>query len=256
MTRKQMVNFYKKYYHPKNAVLFVIGKFDKIKTMKLIQKYFDFKIPTKNINFPKAKLIFDGPKVNLLTKDVKETHFVLGFNAYKSYDKRNSVVSVINGILSSGFNSRLYLNVREKFGGAYYVHSSVDKMFDRGVFEVSAGVNNEKTKVILTEIIKELKRLKTELVDKKEIEKVKNRKIGSMLMQLDNPYTISYPIYNSISYKNRIETFRERINNILKVTDKDIMKISRDIFRADNIKMGVVTNSHKAKELESIIKNI
>jgi predicted Zn-dependent peptidase len=182
MTRSQMVEFYKKYYHPKNAVLFVMGNFDKIKTKKLIKKYFGFEVKTKAISFPKAKMVFDGPKVNLKTKDVKETHFVLGFNAFKLYDKRNAVVSVINGILSSGFNSRLYLNVREKLGGAYYVHSGVDKLYDRGIFEVSAGVNTGKTEMILKEIIKELQKLKTEAVEEKELDKVKNRIIGSILM--------------------------------------------------------------------------
>ena len=256
MTRAQMVSYYKKYYHPKNAVLFVMGNFDKIKAKNLIKKYFEFEIKTKAISFPKAKLVFDGPKVNLKIKDVKETHFALGFNAFKAYDKRNAVLSVINAILSNGFNSRLYLNVREKLGGAYYITSGVDKMFDRGIFAVLAGVNTEKTKMILTEIIQELKKLKTEVVSKEEIEKTKNRLVGSILMSLDDPYVISEPIYDAISYTNKIESFRKYIDDIIKVTAKDIMKISKELFRPENIKMGVVTNGQKAKELEDIIKTI
>jgi predicted Zn-dependent peptidase len=256
MTRSQMVEFYKKYYHPKNAVLFVMGNFDKIKTKKLIKKYFGFEVKTKAISFPKAKMVFDGPKVNLKTKDVKETHFVLGFNAFKLYDKRNAVVSVINGILSSGFNSRLYLNVREKLGGAYYVHSGVDKLYDRGIFEVSAGVNTGKTEMILKEIIKELQKLKTEAVEEKELDKVKNRIIGSILMWLDRPYTITDPVEDAILYKNKVESFRKYIDDIMKVTSKDVLKISNEIFKSDNIKMGVVTSAKNAKELKDIIKTI
>jgi len=256
MTRLQLVEFYRKYYHPKNATLFVMGNFDKIKTKNLIKKYFEFEIKTKAISYPKAKIAFDGPKVNLKTKDVKETHFALGFNAFKTYDKRNAILSVINGILSDGFNSRLYLNVREKLGGAYYITSGVDKMFDRGILAILAGVNNEKAKIILTEIVKELKRLKTELVKKEEIEKAKNRIVGSILMSLDEPYTITEPVYDAIAYKNKVETFRKYIEDIMKVTDKDIMKVSNEIFNKNNIKLGVVTNTQKAKELEEIIKTI
>ncbi len=256
MTRNQMMNFYKKYYHPKNAVLFIMGNFDKVQAKQLIKKYFDFKIKTKSISFPKAKLIFDGPKVNLQTKDVKETHFVLGFNAFKTYDKRNAIVSVINGILSSGFNSRLYLNVREKLGGAYYIYSSVDKLLDRGVFEISAGVNTEKAKLILKEIIKELQKLKTEEIKESELDKVKNRIIGSILMGLDHPYAITDPIEDSVLYKNKVESYRKYIDDIMKVNSKDILKISNELFRVDNIKMGVVSKNQNAKELKNILKTI
>ena len=256
MTREQMIALYKKYYHPKNAILVIMGNFNRAKTKKLIEKYFGFEVKTKTISYPKAKIIFGEPKVNLKIKDVKETHFALGFNTFKANDKRNATLSVINSILSNGFNSRLYLNVREKLGGAYYITSGVDKMFDRGIFAILAGVNTPKTKMILAEIIKELQRLKTELVLKDELEKTKNRIIGSILMALDNPYTITDPIEEAVLYQNKVESFRKYINAILKVTEKDVMKISKEIFRPDNIKMGVVSNNQKEKELKDIIKKI
>ncbi len=256
MNRSQMVAFYKKYYHPKNATLFVMGNFDNAQTKKLIKKYFEFEVKTKEIKYPKAKLLIDGPKVNSGAKDLKETHFVLGFNAFKPGDKRNAILSVINGILSDGFNSRLYLNVREKLGGAYYITSGVDKIFDRGVFSVLAGVNTAKTKLILSEIIKELRILKNELVKKEELEKTKNRIVGSILMSLDDPYTIAEPAYEAITFMTKVETFKQYIDAIMKVTDKDIMKISKELFNVENIKMGVVSKKQDAKELKDIIKTI
>jgi hypothetical protein len=42
----------------------------------------------------------------------------------------------------------------------------------------------------------------------------------------------------------------------MKVTSKDVLKISNEIFKSDNIKMGVVTSAKNAKELKDIIKTI
>jgi len=256
MSRNDMVRYYHKYYHPKNAVLFVVGNFDKIKTKNLIKKYFSNKIKTKEISYPKSKMLFNGPGVNLGTKDIKESHFVLGFNTFKSYDKRNYVIDIIDRILSSGFNSRLWINIRERLGGTYYMGCDYDTMYDRGVFELYGGVNNERTCEILTEVVNELKKLKTEKVKEDELNKVKDRLISNTLMGFDNPYFIASPIYDAILYNHKILTQKQKIENLLKINSNDILNMSKEIFTPKNIKLGILTNGYKTEDFKKIITNI
>jgi len=68
ITRNQLINYYHKYYHPKNAVLFVVGNFDKTSTKKLIKKYFSINIKTQKIKFPKVKLLLMGHELMSLIK--------------------------------------------------------------------------------------------------------------------------------------------------------------------------------------------
>ncbi|MFA5230518.1 MAG: pitrilysin family protein [Candidatus Paceibacterota bacterium] len=256
MTRNQMINYYHKHYHPKNAVLFVVGNFEKVSTKKLIKKYFSTDIKTQEIKFPKVKMLFNGPRVNIFNKDIKESHFVLGFNAFKEFDKNIPIISIINSLLSSGFNSRLFLNIREKLGGTYYIHSGSYAMYDRGVFELSAGVNNGRTEEILSAVIGEIKKLKTEKVSNEELNKVKNRLLSSTLMNFDNPYFATNPIYDAVLYNHKVVSHRQRIDNLMKVTSDDVQKVSNQIFTAKNIKLGMLTNGHKAKPFEKIIAKI
>lgn len=256
MTRNQMISYYHKYYHPKNAVLFVIGNFDKASTKRLIKKYFSTNIKTQKIKFPKVKMLLDGPRVNIFNKDIKESHFVLGFNAFKEFDKNKPTISIISSLLSSGFNSRLFLNIREKLGGTYYIHSGLYAMYDRGIFELSAGVNNERTEEILSAVIAEIRKLKTEPVSSVELNKVKNRLLSSTLMNFDSPYFASTPIYDAVLYNHKVVSHRQRIDSLMKVTSRDIQKISRQIFSTKNIKLGMLTNGYKAKQFEKIIAKI
>ena len=237
-------------------MLFVVGNFDKTSTKKLIKKYFSINIKTQKIKFPKVKLLLDGPRVNVFNKDIKESHFVLGFNAFKEFDKNIPIISIINSLLSSGFNSRLFLNIREKLGGTYYIHSGSYAMYDRGVFELAAGVNNNRTEEILSAVIEEIKRLKTEKVSAEELNKVKNRLLSATLMNFDNPYFATNPIYDAVLYNHKVLTHRQRINNLLRVTSDDIQKISNQIFTVKNIKLGILTNGYKAKQFEKIIAKI
>ena len=196
MHLQTMVDYYKKYYHPKNAFLIISGNFNKTKARKLVDCYFDKKIPSKKIPYPEATIKKETFKINWQKREVKENNFVLGCHSYKISDPKNYALMIINALLSSGFNSRLYLNVREKLGGAYYIYSSMDAMHDRGIFGIYGGINNDRAVIIIEEIIKELRRLKEEPVLKDELEKVKNRYVSMLLMSLDNPYKIKSPIEN------------------------------------------------------------
>ena len=256
LKRNQMVSFYKKYYHPRNAVLFISGNFNKDTIKKTIKKYFDKEVKTKEIPFPKAKIKMDGPNILLSKRNVKETHFVIGFNMFDSNDKRNPVATVLDGILSNGFNSRLYLNVREKLGGAYYVTSGIDRFYDRSIFSISAGVNSGKSKDILKEIINELKILKTDLVPEKELAKIKNRIVNATIMNMDNSYNITRYVDWAILGKRKMKSPKQFVDEILNVTAQDVKNLSNLIFIPENIKMGIVSAKNLKKDFKDIIKNI
>ena len=82
-----------------------------------------------------------------------------------------------DGILS-GMSGRLFQKMREELGICYYVSAENDTFTDHGVFSVSAGVDSKRVKEAITAILTELKKLKTELVKKEELDKVKQYLIG------------------------------------------------------------------------------
>lgn len=256
MKRSDMLSYYKKFYHPGNAFLVISGNFKIATAKKLISKFFDANPKTKANPYPKTKLSQRSFDINWQKRDVKEHNFVLGCNAYKAGDLNLYALAIVNAILSSGFNSRLYLNVREKLGGAYYIYSDIDTMQDRGIFGIYGGINNDKSLVIMEEIVKELKKLKTESVPKEELEKVKNRYISMYLMSLDNPYKIKSPLENWVAYPRKFVSPKQEIEKILKISQKDITKVCNDLFVPNNFKMGVLSPSLDKKSLSKIVNKL
>lgn len=256
MTRNELVKYYKEYYQAKNSFLFVSGNYNSKSIKKLIEKYFETKSKTNKISLPKVKIVTDRPRVSWFKKDTKETHFVLGCNSYKASDKNNYVLEIIDCLLSSGLNSRLYLNIREKLGGAYYIFSDYEAYQDRGIFAIYGGINTDKTNIILTEVVKEINRLKTEKVGKEELLKAKNKQISYMLLGLDNPYRLVGPVIASLRNNHKVVSLKERIDGLLHVTSNDIMRVSNEIFKANNFKLGVVSPDCDTGELQKIIQKI
>ncbi len=256
MKRDTMVEYYKKHYLPSNAFLVISGNFKNTLAKKLVSQFFGTSAKPKKISYPKTAITKKPFDINWCKKDVKEHNFVLGCHSYKMGDPKNYTLSIINAILSSGFNSRLYLNVREKLGGAYYIYSSLDAMSDRGIFGIYGGINNDKSLIIMEEIIKELRKLKEELVSKEELEKVKNRYISMFLMSLDNPYKIKSPIESWIAYPRKFVSPKQEIEKILKISPKDILKISQELFVPNNFKMGVLSPTLDRKALSKIVNKL
>jgi predicted Zn-dependent peptidase len=106
-TRKDMLNYYHKYYGAKNAYLFIGGNFDKKEAKKLINKYFKSTKTSKKFLYPKTEINQKSPRISLFKKDTKETHFILGFHSFPLFDDKNYTLNIIDEVLSGGFASRL-----------------------------------------------------------------------------------------------------------------------------------------------------
>jgi len=70
-------------------------------------------------------------------------------------------------------SSRLFLNIREKQGLCYSIHSFQEKFEDTGLLGISAGLNIGKIEKAIIGIIKELKMFTQEKVSKEEIKNAK-----------------------------------------------------------------------------------
>lgn len=255
-TRKDMLDYYHKYYGAKNAYLFIGGNFDKKEVKKLISKYFNSAKSAKSFAYPKTKISQTEPKVSMFKKDTKETHFILGFHGFPLFDENNYTLNIIDELLSGGFASRLWQLVREKLGGAYYINSSIESFLDRGIFLVRGGIDSSRAEIILSEIIKEIRSLKENLVSKEELEKVKNYIIGKLFMKMDHPYNLKDYLVLPTLYNKKVRTPKEELEKILKITPKDIQKMACKIFTKKNINLAMVTSIEGNNKFKEIINKI
>jgi predicted Zn-dependent peptidase len=146
--------------------------------------------------------------------------------------------------------------VREKLGGAYYINSSIESFFDRGIFVIKGGIDSSRAELILTEIVKEIKSLKEKLIAKEELEKVKNYIVGKLFMQMDQPYALKNYLTLPTLYNKKVRTPKEELEKILKISVADVQQMANKIFTKENINLAMVTSLEKEKEFKNIINQI
>ncbi|OGD86239.1 hypothetical protein A2Z23_00560, partial [Candidatus Curtissbacteria bacterium RBG_16_39_7] len=122
--RDDFLDYLNSLYSASNIVCTIAGKFDEAKigkkATKILGKLKNFK-PKK---FDKVGRLKGKERVKLIYKKTEQAHISLGLRAYSLFDPKRYALDVLNTILGRGMSSRLFINVRERLGLAYYIASS------------------------------------------------------------------------------------------------------------------------------------
>jgi predicted Zn-dependent peptidase len=240
MIRDNFVNYKKSHYVATKTVVIVAGNIKNDEVYKEVGKYFK-DVPVNNgEKKPKTKDIQSKPNVKVLYKDTDQTHFVLGVRSFSLFDKRNTTLALLCGVLGAGMSSRLFSKLREEMGVAYYVRAYNSPSLDHGSMQISAGVNNKRVEEVIKEIIKECNLLINKKVSEKELDKVKALIIGNMKMSLEATDDVANFYGTQELMKREMKTLDEKIKEIKKVKVEDIQKMAKIIFKTKNLNLAII----------------
>jgi predicted Zn-dependent peptidase len=133
---------------------------------------------------------------------------------------------LLNTILGGYHGSRLVRNLREAKGLTYGIQSNLESLLQSTCFVVTTDANSTARKVVLREIYKEIKKLRTHEVYAPELEMVRNYVAGNFLMQIDGPLNVVDTIKPLILHGLPIGYFEEFLANLKEVTPQDIQRLA------------------------------
>ena len=137
-------------------------------------------------------------------------------------------------------SSRLFIEIREKRGLAYYVEAMPDFYTDSGYLLTRAGVKLEK----IDEAIKVTRREFQKLMDKKvgtqELKKTKEFLKGRMVLALEDSYAVASRYAAQVLLERKIRTPEEAMRLVDKVTAEDVQRVARDIFRPEKLNLAII----------------
>ena len=119
-------------------------------------------------------------------KETEQAHLALGFKGLAYGDKRNPAQSVLSAILGGGMSSRLFIEVRERRGLAYYIRAGGSNYQDTGIFNIGSGVQVGKIEEAIKVILAELQKIKNQSVGEEELKKAKEFMKGKSILALED----------------------------------------------------------------------
>jgi len=183
-------------------------------------------------------------------------HFCLGVRAFARGHKNRYIMAVLSTILGGSMSSRLFTQVREERGIAYYIKSYINTYFDNGYLMVQAGVDlnrlEEAIKVVLSEFNK-FKGGKNE-VKSRELVKAKEYLKGRFVLGLEDSKQLASLFTEDLLLEGKIRTPKEIIACIEKVGLNDIKKTAKKIFTDQGLNLAVIGPYKDKSRFAKILK--
>ncbi|MCE5193853.1 MAG: insulinase family protein [Nitrospiraceae bacterium] len=248
ITKKDILKFHSDYFLPNNAILSVVGDLKQSDLDTLIKKYFDtwksLQLPDKRINpMPEEKI----QKVIKIEKDVTQATIMLGHLCISRDNPDYYALSVMNYILGGGgFSSRLMQKVRDDMGLAYDIHSYFIPSKEKGAFQVTAQTKNESANIVVEEILKEIKKIKKDLVSDDELSDAKAYLTGSFPRRLETNRKIADFLAMIEFYNLGADYDNKYISSINAVTKEDVLRTAQKYLDSENFVLAVVADQKKA----------
>ncbi len=250
LKRKDLLEYMQDRYVPKNTVVCVAGKFNEAKVLAHVRKHFakfgKGHLSTESKHTTEQK----GARVAIRQKATDQTHLMLGVPAYELAHKDEVALMLLNTVLGSGMSSRLFMEVREKRGLAYYIASSTQQHTDTGYFMARAGVTHKNLQKAIKIILQELKKIKAKQVSAKELKKAKNQLKGSLALGLDTSDAVANYFAYATVLRSKVTLPEALKKQIDKVTAKDLQRVAQDIFKTKKLNLAVI-GPHKDESLLS-----
>lgn len=249
MFRSYMNNFYS----PSNIILGVGGKFNTKLLSALIAKHWQPLKKTRFGSWQKAGDKQNSPRISLTTKTTEQSHIAIGFKGINHLDKRNPAARVLATILGGGMSSRLFMEIREKRGLAYYVRASANNYRDTGSFDVTAGVKVGSEEESVGLILDELEKIKNETVPLNEIKKAKEYLKGRSTLALEDNQNRLEWFLDSLAFDNKLESPSTVFKKIDAVTPGQVQKLANTLFNNSKLTLAVIGPAINQKNLQKIL---
>jgi len=146
----------------------------------------------------------------------------------------------VNLALGGGMSSRLFQEIRERRGKAYTVYSFLSSYCDAGYTGVYVGTSAEWTREVVEVIRGELARVARDGLAPDELLRAKNQMKGSLLLGLETSDSRMSRIAKNEIYFGRDVPLEEVAAGIDAVTNDDILRVSRRLFRPDALALTVL----------------
>ncbi len=230
------IDFISKNYHPQKIIITASGFLKHKELVKYVNQYFHSQSNTTSKN---AERIL-SPIPNIRKKKYvypydanRQTHIITGIRTFPYTNKNRFTLLVLDSILSIGMSSRLFQNIREKYGIAYDIHSFTDFFHDTGCFGVYASTNQENSKKCLKLIKTEIDFLVSKKVDESELKTIKAQLKSSLVMGLESTTARMSRLARQYIYTNKVESIDEIIEKIESIKSALIQSLAKELFQPE-----------------------
>ncbi len=194
-----------------------------------------------------------GARVKVFTKQSDQAHICLGVRSYPLEHPDRYVLQLLATVLGGGMSSRLFTEVRERRGLAYYVFGTNHSYTDAGSLYSQAGVDINRIDDAVTTVVGELRRVAEETVPPDELEKARNFAKGRFVLQLETPQgLVMYGLRKQV-LEGRAADPDEVLAGLDAVSAEDVQRVAQDVIGSNGLNLALIGPFDDAERFERLL---
>jgi len=253
LRRQHFLKYLTSQYGANNTVVCLAGNI-RPSMEKLVKQYFSkFKKSDFKDKLPvEEKQIH--PQIKLHYKKTDQATLSLGVRTWPINHRYEFVTKLMSILLGGSLSSRLFTEVRERLGLAYYVRTQAEFYTDTGYLTTQAGVPIRKVEQAIKAILSEYKKLTKTLVSQEELIKTRDLIRGRSMIQFELSDNMASWYARQAILRDKILTPQEFFKKINKATVLDIKRIAQQIFTNQGLNLAIIGPFKDKKKFEKILK--
>ena len=160
-----------------------------------------------------------------------QTYVVTGSLAPSRRDPKNYAMWLMSNILGGdAMNSRLNLNIRERYGMVYSIESMYTSYADVGMWGVMFSTDKSQSKRVLNLVERELKSLIEKPLGSAQLTQAKRQMMTRLLMAEESRSSLMQALGRAYLEEGKILSLKELLDKIEAVTASEIQAMAREVF--------------------------
>ncbi len=256
ITREDFVKYMDSLYSADNLTVVVAGGIDEKEVLTHIEEYF---LPMKQFSPIKHEKLVEAqekPAVLIREKKTEQIHIALGVRTVNEDAPDKYALSVLSAILGGGMSSRLFHEVREKRGLAYYVRSHSEHYSDTGTLVSTAGIDPKRVTEAVEVMIAEYKKVAagTLGITPEELAKAKEFLKGHLVLELEDSRSVSSYYAHQELLEKQILNPDEILKKIDAVTVEEVDAVGKKYFVNNGLNLALIGNYSDRQALEKLVQ--
>jgi predicted Zn-dependent peptidase len=252
-TRDTFLDYLGRWYVPSRMVVGLGGRLDGDMTAE-VEKLFGDLAPAETGSAQVAEIPSPTkPRVKVHHKTSDQAHLILGTLSRPTQHPDRYVLQVLAAILGGGMSSRLFTEVRERRGLAYYIFCQNSTYAETGTLCAQAGVDLNRVDEAIETIVAEFRRIVEEPVPEAELVKAKEFLKGRLVLQLESPQgLISFGLRREVIEGGAVDPV-EVLAGLDAVSLEDIKRVAGEIIGERALHLALIGPFEDSERFERLL---
>jgi predicted Zn-dependent peptidase len=230
LTRDDILEYANAQYRLPNLVIGVAGAMDELETVRAVTTELTLPSDLNGHVSSDAPDPLVSPHVVLRRKRTEQAHICLGVRSMSYLHPDRYALDLLNTVLGEGMSSRLFLNIRERLGLAYDVHSFTQKHRDTGHLGVYLGVDPKKAAEAIRAVVAEMHALCNDELADEELQRAKDFTKGRLRLDLETTNGVAFWLTYQELLIGEIRSIEEELSLVDAVTAADIKRVANSVL--------------------------